>query len=77
MMKSKNKLYTGIVSIVFALLVLLVWITPDDPYSTEERRKLKQMPSLTWETVFSGKFMSEFESYSLDQFPFRISASLN
>lgn len=68
---SKNKLYVGIVGIVFAILVLVVWLTPDAQYSSTERRKLKQMPSLTWETIFTGKFMSEFESYCLDQFPFR------
>lgn len=71
MMKSKNKLYIGIVGFVFALLVLLVWLTPDAQHSTAERRKLKQMPLLTWETIFNGKFMGEFESYSLDQFPLR------
>lgn len=71
MMKSKNKLYVGIVGVVFAILVLMVWLTPDTERSTSERRKLKQMPLLTWETVFNGKFMSEFESYCLDQFPLR------
>lgn len=71
MMKNKNKLYIGIVGICFALLVLLMWFTPDAEHSAAERRKLKQMPLLTWETVFNGKFMSEFESYCLDQFPFR------
>ena len=71
MTKNKSKIYTGIVGVCFALLVLLVWVTPDDQHSSAERRKLKQMPELTWETVFNGRFMSEFESYCLDQFPFR------
>jgi len=71
MMKNKNKLYIGIVGVCFAVLVLLVWFTPDAEHSTAERRKLKQMPDLTWETVLNGRFMSEFESYCLDQFPFR------
>lgn len=70
-MKKKSKLYVGIIGCVFAVLVLLVWFAPDNERSATERRKLKQMPELTVETIFNGKFMSEFESYSLDQFPFR------
>lgn len=71
MMKNKNKILTGIVGFVFGCLCLLVWITPDEEHSVSERRKLTQMPELTWETVLNGKFMSQFEEYSLDQFPFR------
>ena len=71
MTKNRNKVYIGIMGACFALLVLLVWVTPDAQHSSAERRKLKQMPEMTWETVFSGRFMSEFESYCLDQFPSR------
>lgn len=40
-------------------------------YSLAERRYLKQFPSLTWDSVMSGKFMTDFESYVQDQFPGR------
>lgn len=59
------------VGIVFLVLVALVWLTPDRAHSVSERRKLKQMPDVTSSTIFSGRFMSEFESYALDQFPLR------
>lgn len=70
-MKNRNYITIGLVGGIFALLSILVWVTPDAEYSASERRKLKQKPELTLETVLSGRFMSNFEDYNLDQFPFR------
>lgn len=42
-----------------------------DAYSLSERRTLAQMPKVTAETLESGRFMADFETYSLDQFPMR------
>ena len=55
------------------LLVFLLWglLKPDADISQSERRKLAQKPELTAASVWSGSFMSEFESYTLDQFPLR------
>ncbi len=39
--------------------------------SVSERRKLAQMPVLTWEALVNGSFMTDFEKYTLDQFPMR------
>jgi hypothetical protein len=39
--------------------------------SEAERRKLAQMPEITAGSIFSGKFMTEFEKFTLDQFPLR------
>lgn len=58
-------------AILFFGLSVLCWAKSEEEYSIKERRKLKQMPELTAESVLSGKFMSEFEEYALDQFPFR------
>lgn len=69
--KIKNNTIIGLVGGVFLLLCIMVWFTPDSERSVSERRELKQMPELTWESVLSGRFMSNFEDYSLDQFPFR------
>lgn len=71
MEKSKDKLLIGAIGSVFLLLSLLVWLMPDSPYSLSERRELKQQPELSIETVINGRFMSQFEAYQLDQFPFR------
>lgn len=46
-------------------------VKPSDRYSLSERRVLAQRPTMTAETVLSGRFQSDFESYTLDQFPLR------
>lgn len=71
MEEKRDKLLIGLVGIVFILLCVCVWMKPEEKYSVSERRLLKQMPELSAETVMSGRFMSAFEEYSLDQFPFR------
>ena len=55
------------------LLGFLVWslLKPDDTVSQSERRKLAQKPELTAASVLNGTFMTDFESYTLDQFPLR------
>lgn len=55
------------------LLGFLIWslLKPDDALSRSERRKLAQKPELTAASVLSGTFMTDFEAYTLDQFPLR------
>ena len=67
----RNKILLGITGCIFAILVLMVWIMPAKEYSASERRPLKQMPELSIESILSGRFMSNFEGYTLDQFPLR------
>jgi hypothetical protein len=69
--KKRNKLYVIAFAVLFFGLTLFTWLKPADEFSATERRPLKQFPTLNVETIFSGKFMSEFESYTLDQFPLR------
>lgn len=70
-MKRRNKVFTGMVALVFFVLCLIVWIKPQREYSFTERRKLAQFPKITAEKLFNGRFMEEFENYALDQFPMR------
>lgn len=44
---------------------------PKKTYSDTERRKLASMPQFGSETVINGRFMSGFEQYAADHFPFR------
>lgn len=62
-----------VVSMALVLLGLSChsWLKPEDAFSESERRVLKGFPAVTAETVMNGKFMKDFEEYSLDQFPFR------
>ena len=67
----KQKWTVLFMAVLFFGMALLCWIKPNQEFSDRERRYLAQMPELTMKTVFSGKFMSEFEEYALDQFPMR------
>lgn len=58
----------GAFILIFALLCLFL---PKAEYSDSERRTLAKMPEVTWESVFSGDFMTDFEKYATDNFPFR------
>ena len=56
---------------VWAALAAFAWVKPAGDISESERRKLTQFPTLSVQTVLEGKFATDFESYTLDQFPFR------
>lgn len=43
----------------------------DQPLSLGERRPLAQRPEVSVQALASGNYMSEFETYALDQFPLR------
>ena len=57
--------------VLWAGLTAAAWFGPAEEKSESERRKLAQFPELSMKTVLDGKFMTEFESYTLDQFPLR------
>ncbi len=71
----KTTLKTKIVCIVMAVLLFglsaVAVARPKDTYSDTERRLLSQMPDLSVKTLLNGTFMTEFEEYTLDQFPLR------
>jgi len=56
---------------IWATLTGFAWFGAPEASSEAERRPLEQFPELTAQTLFNGKFMSEFEDYTLDQFPGR------
>ena len=60
----------GFLTILFGLL-LLHWLLPDASVSYAERRKLAAPPEVSAESLLSGKYFSEAETYLLDHFPFR------
>ena len=68
---SKKHLYVILVAVYIFGFSLFCWLKPADEFSVSERRYLKQFPELSMQTIFSGSFMSNFESYTLDQFPLR------
>ena len=68
---NKNIVQTIVLAAFLLVLSVWCWLKPADDYSESERRVLAQMPEFNTETVFSGRFMTDFETYTLDQFPLR------
>ena len=58
-------------TLLWAALVCCAWFGPAKEMSESERRPLDQFPELSLKTVLDGKFMTDFEDHSLDQFPLR------
>ncbi len=56
---------------IWAVVTLCGWFLPDQAASEAERRELEQFPTVSVTTLTDGSFMSDFESYALDQFPLR------
>lgn len=61
----------AILAALWLALIAGAWFGPTYDISDSERRKLAQMPEITVENILSGKFMTKFEDFSLDQFPMR------
>ncbi len=69
--KPKNIVTAVLFSAITLTLSLFLFFAPSKDFSLSERRELAKFPSLTPSSVSSGKFMSEFEDFTLDQFPLR------
>ena len=61
----------ALLAALWAALIIGAWFGPVKDVSDAERRKLAQMPRISVDSMLSGKFMTEFEDFSLDQFPLR------
>ena len=72
---TSSKTYNFILIILAGtyLLVMAVFciIKPAEEISDSERRALAQFPTVTAESIKNGSFASDFEEYTMDQFPFR------
>ncbi len=71
MKKTKNILVVILTSLfIFGFFIWGVFL-PDEEISKTERRKLADFPQVSVNSVLSGKFMTDFETYTLDRFPLR------
>lgn len=70
-MKKANWIQVSLFLIFIFGLFLLNLLIPDRQFSPVENRNLAQRPSFSWEKLFSGRFMQDFEEYVTDQFAFR------
>jgi len=69
--RTKNKAVTSIFILFFAVSSLLIVLHEQNETSEKERRKLSLLPRPTFENMLSTEYMTDFDKYSLDQFPFR------
>ncbi|MBQ2754367.1 MAG: hypothetical protein IJF30_02785, partial [Clostridia bacterium] len=64
-----------ITTIIFAVLVfgisVLCIFNPSPQFSQSERRELASFPKVSANTIADGSFMSDFETYATERFPFR------
>lgn len=68
----KTETMVGILTVIFlAVFGIVRFVLPDREMSEKENRVLKQMPSLTAESLLSGDWGTAFEAYMTDQFPLR------
>lgn len=70
-----NKTYDKIISLTFvgfiAIFFLLSIFMPSKEFSEVENRNLAEKPVFSIESLFSGDFAADYETYITDQFPFR------
>lgn len=66
-----KKISTIALLLLWGGLALSAWLLPARDISEAERRPLAQRPAFHLQALGSGKFMEEFESYTVDQFPLR------
>lgn len=69
--KTKNTFVTVLFCLFFLGGALFCLVNPQKSYSDTERRQLDTFPALSWDAVMDTKWMSDFEDYTLDQFPLR------
>ncbi len=69
--KIKNIILTALLALMIFGLGAYMLISPSQEFSESERRVLAQFPETSVKTLLNGSFMKDFETYTLDQFPFR------
>lgn len=67
----KHKITTIFMAVLLFGMSLCCWFRKPAESSESERRVLAQFPEISADAILSGKFMKDFESYTLDQFPLR------
>ena len=71
MEKVKQYAVVGIFFLFICGFSIAHFLLPDMEISHESREELAQAPTLTWESVRTGKYFTDAESYLLAQFPLR------
>jgi len=67
-MKKNHWIEISVLTVFVSGLFLINLLTGDRAFSPVENRNLMQRPVFSWERLFSGEFMQDFEAYVTDQF---------
>ena len=70
-MKKRSVIVVCLIAALWLALTAFLWFGPRQEVSLSERRPLAQMPTISGENLANGKWMGEFEDFTLDQFPLR------
>lgn len=72
-MKTARRFLTVTVFILFLLaaFIVLVVLPKDETSAAQENRNLAEMPKFSFSSLFSGEFMTDFETYLSDNVGFR------
>lgn len=70
-MKKIRTIGFAVLAALWVALTAFLWFGPKQEVSDAERRTLTQMPEISAESLLNGEFMTEFEDFTLDQFPLR------
>ncbi|MBE6530175.1 MAG: hypothetical protein E7680_06235 [Ruminococcaceae bacterium] len=57
--------------VILALLAILFFVLPQNPFSQSEKRALQQTPKFSFSKLLSGKLTAEIDAWFADQFPLR------
>ncbi len=67
-----KKITVGAFALCLASFFVLAFLMPtDERAEIKENRPMAEMPALTWDSLFSGEFATEFEAYLSDNVGFR------
>ncbi len=67
----KDKITIVLFCVIIYGFFILNFLIKDNELSMEERRHLKQFPEVSVSSIIDGSWFSNFETYTLEQFPFR------
>ena len=69
----KKTVWIPVITFLALIFGGMVWgiLKPDQAYSDTENRYLASRPEFSWESLFSGSYTQDYESYITDQFPMR------
>lgn len=67
----KNKIRIIIVSLIVITFSTINILMPIQSFSSQENRYLQKIPDFNVKNILSGKYSSDFEKYTTDQFPYR------